>query len=424
MTPHCYIRRNMKKRFLAIVLAALLLAALLLAGCSNTGDIDGTDISDTPSAPSDNSVSTTTTARVSVVEDQPENTTTSEAVVTTPAADDKPEAFPTPYPTGSVEDEEMLAFFKSVIQSAEIAESLFSGEYTLIPLGDSVGDGYRLISPDYADDLDSLTERMYGGIKYTFWEDHYGREVEDMLPEAVRETEQGVALYCGAAQQPFLIDVSTAVLTYLGEYEATVVALGTLDDSYIWRTYDMINGVRGWVVSEHSDETVTGEIALFNQLLITQRPTLDKIFGNVTPVTDDSGDWNPKLVTIEDDVYGHGFYNGLEIEPFMTVEEMRQYLRDTFTSEIAESYISLYVNRTYLEKEGKLYIISGSILPQMGEFSLDNYENRSISSYDVTSLVEWTDGDGVYTLPVTIIYRDGLWKLDTRLPMMRDRVIE
>ena len=413
----------MKKRFFAIALAALLLAALPLAGCSDTGDTGGaggTDTSDTPSAPAE----TTTTHRVSAVEDQPENTTAADTAETTPSADDKPEAFPTPYPMGSVNDPEMLAHFKSIIQAAEIAESVFSGEHTLIPLGGSVGDNYCLISADYAADLDSLTERMYGGIKYTFWEDHYGREVEDMLPEVVRETEQGIAMYCGTAKQPYLIDVSTVVITSLDDYGGTAVALGTLGDSYIWRTYTMHNGVRGWVVQEHSDETLTGEIALFNQLLITERPTLDKIFGNVTPVTDSNGDWNAQLVTIEDDAYGHGFYNGLEIEPFMTVEEMRQYLRDTFTSEIAESYISLYVNRTYVEKDGKLYIISGSILPQMGEFSLDNYENRSISSYDVTSLVEWTDGADVYTVPVTIVYKDGLWKLDTRLPMKKDRIIE
>ena len=398
------------------ILAAVL-AALLLAGCSNAGDTDGADASETSSTP----VSDITTARVSAVEDQPENTTTGESV-TVPVSDDKPEAFPPPYPSGSVDDPEMLSQFKNIIQSAETAESVLDGEYTLIPLSSSDGD-YRMISTEYAADMDDLIERMYEGFKYSFWEDHYGQEIEDMLPSLTRVTDEGVELYCGSSTQPYLMDISTAVITYLTEYNATVVALGTLGDKYIWRSYDLLNGVRGWVVREHSDETVTGEIAMFSQLLITQRSTLDAIFGSVTPVTDSNGDWNPQLVTIDGDIYGHGFYNGLEIEPFMTVAEMRQYLKDTFTSEIAESYISLYVNRTYVEKEGKLYIISGSILPQMGEFSLANYENRSISSYDVTSLVEWTDGDDTYKLPITITYEDGRWKLDTRLPMMKDRVI-
>ena len=406
----------MKKRFLAAALAAA--AALLLAGCSDADSAGGS----APAAPSD-PAETTTSQRVSVVEDQPENTTAGTAE-TTPAADNEPDSFPPPYPAGSVDDPEMLAHFKEIIQSAEIAQSIVSGEYTLIPVGSSAGDDYCLISPDYANDLDSLTKRMYECNTYTFWEEQYGWEAEDKLSELVRETEQGIALYCGETRQPYLIDVSTAVITSLTEYGGTVVALGTLGDSYIWRSYDMYHGSRGWLVDAYSDETVTGEIALFTRLLLTQRPTLDMIFGNVTFITDENGDRNPQLVTIEDDVYGHGFYNGLEIEPFMTVEEMRKYLRDTFTSEIAESYISLYVNRTYVEKDGKLYIISGSILPQMGEFSLDNYENRSLSSYDVTSLVEWTDGDGVYTLPVTVTYEGGLWKLDTRLPMMKDRVIQ
>ena len=177
-----------------------------------------------------------------------------------------------------------------------------------------------------------------------------------------------------------------------------------------------------WEVLRYNDVFVTGEMAVFDSLLIKTRDTLDKIFGNAVPVKT-GGDWNPQLVTIEDDIYGNGFYNGLEIEPFMTVEEMRQYLRDTFTSEIAESYISLYVNRTYVEKDGKLYIISGSILPQMGAFSLDNYKNTSTGTYSIISSVEWSDGEDSMTLPVTIAYEDGRWKLDTRLPMMRDRVI-
>ena len=403
------------------ILAAVL-AALLLAGCSNAGDTGVVDTSDTTLAPVPEE--TTTTARVSAVEDQPENTSASDAEESTdsPTHDAEPEAFPPPYPSGTVDDPEMLSQFKAIIQSAETAESVMNGEYTLIPLESGSGE-YRKISSDYAADLDDLTDRMYEGFKYSFWEDHYGDEIENMLPSLIKETEDGIALRCGAVTQPYLIDVSSAVITSLTEYNATVVALGTLGDKYIWRTYDLLNGVRGWVVQEHSDETVTGEIAMFSQLLITQRSALDTIFGNVTPVPDSNGDWNAQLVTIDDDIYGHGFYNGLEIQPFMTVEEMRQYLRDTFTSEIAESYISLYINRTYVEKEGKLYIISGSILPQMGEFSLANYENRSISSYDVTSLVEWTDGDEIYKLPITITYEGGRWKLDTRLPMMKDRVI-
>lgn len=397
----------MKKHFLAVVLAAL-----ILAGCS------GAETSDTSSAP----ISTTTPPHVSAVEDQPENTS-ADTEETTPVGGDNPEAFPLPTPIGSVNAPEMLAKFRSIIQSAATAESVLSGEHTLIPVGESIGDDYYMISVVYASNLDSLIERMYEGCKYTFWEDQYGCEIEDMLPEVVKETEQGVALYCGEAEQPYLIDVTSSVLTSLSEHSATVVALGRLGDSYIWRTYNMYNGVRGWVVQNYSDDTVTGEMALFTQLLITRRPTLDMIFGNVTPVTDSNGDWKAKLVTIEDDIYGHGFYNVLEIEPFMTVAEMRQYLRSTFTSEIAESYISLYVNRTYLEKNGKLYIIDSSILPQMGEFSLDNYENRSVSTYNITSLVDWTDGDEVYTLPITITFDGELWKLDTRLPMMKDRMI-
>ncbi|MCM1055593.1 MAG: IseA DL-endopeptidase inhibitor family protein [Bacteroides sp.] len=365
-----------------------------------------------------------TTARVSAVEDQPENTSAvSEAGASFSAETAPPDGFPAPYPSGAVEDDTVLSHFKEIITAAETANSVLYGKNTLIPLKGTESGGYRLISPDYAADVGELTERMYEGFKYSFWEDKYGDEVENMLPELVLEVDNGIMLSVAEKEAPVVIDVSSAVLTELNETTALVTALGTQGDRYIWRTYDMLNGVRGWVVRMYEDETVTGEIAVFSQLLIDKGVTLNKIFGNAKPVTDENGDWNPQLVTIENDVYGHGFYNGLEIEPFMTVEEMRQFMRDTFTSEIAESYIKLYINRTYVEKDGRLYIINGSILPQTGEFSLASYENRAISSFDVTSAVEWTDGENTYTVPVTIAYEDGLWKLDTRLPMREDRVI-
>ena len=76
-----------------------------------------------------------------------------------------------------------------------------------------------------------------------------------------------------------------------------------------------------------------------------------------------------------------------------------------------------------MEKDGRLFIISGSVLPQTGEFSLENYKNVSLGTYAVTSTVEWSDGEKSISVPVTIAYEDGKWKLDTRLPMREDRVI-
>lgn len=416
------------KKFMATTAAVL----LLLSACdSNKPDNDGSATAPVLTTPavtdSDVSAEETTTARVSAVEDQPENTSaTSEQgesapEETTPAL--QPDGFPAPYPTGAVDDSERLSEFKEIIKSAETANSVFYGKHTLVPLSGEAREGYAAIDAEYASNMDELTKRMYEGFKYSFWEDKYGEEVENMLPSVVAEGEAGLRLSVGETEEPAVIDVESAVIIELDEVDATVVALGTQGDKYIWRTYDMLNGVRGWVVRMYDDEEVTGEIAVFSQLLIDKRITLDKIFGNAKAVTDENGDWNIQLVTIENDIYGHGFYNGLEIEPFMTVEEMRQFIRDTFTSEIAESYIRLYINRSYVEKDGHLYLIDGAVLPQMGEFSLAEYENRSISSFDVTSAVDWSDGERSYRVPITIKYEDGLWKLDTRLPMRADRVI-
>ncbi len=248
-----------------------------------------------------------------------------------------------------------------------------------------------------------MKSRVYSGFAYYYFENTYNEKVRELLADITEETDDGIMMKYGDTGEFTLIAVDSAVITAFDGENADVTALGKKGDKYIWRTYDMAEGNDYWEVLSYTDVTVTGEMAVFDSLLIKTKDTLDKIFGNAKPVKTGE-DWNPQLVTIEDDIYGNGFYNGLEIEPFMTVEEMRQYLRDTFTSEIAESYISLYVNRTYVEKDGKLYIISGSILPQMGDFSLDNYKNISTSTYSLTSAMEWSDGDDTLTLPVTIAY--------------------
>lgn len=414
----------MKKRTTAFAAALM----LLLSACKPTDSPNNqSNLTNTAPTSSASQLPTeeTTAAKVSAVEDQPENTSSAatQTEEVPPETASAPDGFPAPYPSGTVEDSERLAEFREKIKAAETADSVFLGAHTLIPTNGEAMSGYVKINPEYASDMDELIERMYEGFKYSFWEDKYGEEVENMLPGVVKEGEEGLELLVSDIETPVVIDVSSAVITEFGETTAKVVALGTAGDKYIWRTYDMLNGVRGWVVRMYEDETVTGEIAVFSQLLIDKRVTLDKIFGNADAVKDENGDWNTRLVTIENDIYGHGFYNGLEVEAFMTVEEMRQFIRDTFTSEIAESYISLYVNRSYVEKDGRLYLISGAVLPQMGEFSLAEYENRAMSSFDVTSAVSWSDGENSYTVPITIKYEDGVWKLDTRLPMKADRVI-
>lgn len=409
-----------KNKFLS--LAATI--AIFISGCSNSSEGEVVTSHTESSAPTETAV--TTTGKISAVENQPEdtlppeNTTKTEVVV---PVTDKPEEFPTPYPAARVENAQLLKTLKEYIVKAETAESIFNGKNTLIPLKGSEKNGYMLIDPEYAEDMNDLVKRMYSGFAYYYFEDTYGEDVRDLLEEITKETDDGVMMKYSEGGDFILIDTDSAVITDLDGSYADVTALGKKGDKYIWRTYDMVEGSDYWEVRSYTDVQVTAEMAVYDSLLIKTYDTLDMIFGNGKPVKTGS-DWNPQLVTIEDDIYGNGFYNGLEIEPFMTVEEMRQYIRDTFTLEIAESYISLYINRTYVEKDGKLYIISGSILPQMGEFSLDNYKNTSTSTYAITSTVEWTDGDDTIALPVTIAYEDGKWKLDTRLPMKNDRVIQ
>ena len=264
-----------------------------------------------------------------------------------------------------------------------------------------------------------------------YWAEAYGYALDYLLYEdntmgspRVSYIEDKLAFFNCADRAQVKIDPTTSVISSMEGDHARVIALGSLDGKYYWKTYTMINGYRGWVVEKTDIQETSGEIAVFYQLLINEAETLDKIFGGAKPVMGEDGAQVIEDLKIKDDPYGHGFYKGLEIEPFMTVEEMRTYLRKTFTKEIAESYISLYVNRTFIESDGRLFMKEGAVLPQMGSFSLANYSSYVIGAFDVTSYVSWSDGEQEYNLPVTICYEDGVWKLDTRLPMKADRIMK
>lgn len=403
----------------------LLCGAVLLSGCSG-----GTETEITTTAQSQPAETEATTTSISALEGAPENTT--EPTYTGEPEIDYPDGFPVPYPVAGVQDEETLAMFKEIVSDAVTAESILHGSQTLVPLKERVEDDYYEIDAEYAETKSQLSKAVGASFATYYWAATYGYDLDYLLFEdtsfgmprvAYKGEEEKLSFYkCADELQPEL-DLSTCVITYLEGTSAEIVVLGTLDGEYYWKTFTMINGYRGWVVEATDLEKVSGEIALFSNLLIDQRAVLDKIFGNAKPVLDENSKQVREYIQIADDPYGHGFYYGLEVEAFMTVEEMREFIRETFTSEIAESYISLYVNRSYVEKDGRLFLIEGAVLPQMGTFSLQNYQNFTTGTFDVTSYVEWTDGTITYTLPVTVKYEDGVWKLDTRLPMMTDRII-
>lgn len=412
-------RYTMKKN--KVILTAVI-SALLLGGCA---DSQAPDISTEPIIKDETAA--TTTKKISAAENQPEDTispaNTSKTQVVEPGQN-KPDGFPDPYPSAKVEDKELSEKLKNLVGKAEIVESLLYGKNTLVPLIGAEKDGFKLIDGEYAKTVEALTAKMYESFTSYYWQDAYGSSGGELLKDIIKETKEGIWLSCADLEKRFVIEANSTVITEKGEDYALVTALGKKDKEFIWRTYRAVyDSNSGWKIGSYSDTGITGELAVFNKLLIESRDTLDKIFGNAAPVKTGEN-WNTQLITIEDDIYGNGFYNALEIEPFMTVEQMRQFMRDTFTSEIAESYISLYINRTFLEKDGKLYIISGSVLPQTGEFSLEDYTNISTGTYSVTSKVSWTGSGGAVTIPITVAYEDGKWKLDTRLPMREDRIIQ
>lgn len=409
----------MKKK----ILAAILLASLLLSGCSVTISPEGES---TTAAPEPEQSTDVTTSGVSAVEGLPEGTTTTVEYNNEPATD-TPDGFPVPYPVGTVEDDETLSQFKDIIKQCIVNESVLFGFQTKIPTGELLEEGYYLVDSEFATTISELEDTIAAPFASYYWKDTYSMSLDDLLTvdttlgrERVKMIDDKLALYKVAVDDQIIIDTDTAVLTYLkGDY-GTVVALGQLGEKYYWKTYDMINGYNGWVVEGESVEEASGEYALFSDLLVDKMATLSKIFGGAEPVYGDGSVQVLENINVEDDPYGNGFYYGLEVEKFMSIDEMKTFIRDMFTSEIAESYINLYVNRNFVESDGKLYMVRGAITPTLGTFDLSTYENVSIGTFDVVSNVTWEEDT---VLPITIRYDNGMWKLDTRLPMLADTVV-
>lgn len=404
---------------------AILLAAVVLSGCTVTISQDGEQTTTPPAitSPPENS-----TSNVGILEELPEETTAEQTTQYEEPPLDVPDGFPVPYPVGTVDDKESLEKFKNVIKEGIITESILKGYASKIPTTDLLADGYYLIDPEYAKTIDGLRKKVAAPFASYYWKDMYGLTLDQLLTEddslgavRVKFIDDKLGLYKIAVEEEPEINMDTAVLTYLkGEY-ATVVALGTLGEKYYWKTYELINGYKGWVVEKTSIEEATGEFAVFSKLLVEDMKTLDKIFGGAEPVFDDRGMQVMEHLEVENDIYGNGFYYGLEVEKFMSIEQMREFIRTMFTSEVAESYISLYVNRTYIEKNGKLYMVTGAILPRLGKFDLSDYETTSIGTFDVVAYVTW--GEDELRLPITVCYEDGVWKLNTRIPMLSDTIL-
>lgn len=405
-------------------IAAVFLAVAMLSGCTVTISQDGeetTPIVQLTPPPE-------TTSNVGVLEDLPEDTTTEATTQYEEPPLDIPDGFPVPYPVGTIDDEESLTLFKEVINNCIYTESILKGYACQIPTTDLLEDGYYQVDPEYAQTIKELEDKVGKPFASYYWADSYGLTLDQLLTEdeslgavRVKYIDDKLGLYKIAVEDEPAIDMDTAVLTYLkGDY-ATVVALGTLGEEYYWKSYELINGYRGWVVEKTSIEKATGEFAVFSKLLIEDMKTLDKIFGAAEPVFDDRGMQVMEYLEVQDDIYGNGYYYGLQVEKFMSIEQMREFVRTMFTSEIAESYISLYINRTYIESDGKLYMITGSILPRLGEFDLSEYETTSIGTFDVVAYVNWGEDD--MKLPITVCYEDAVWKLNTRIPMLEDTLL-
>lgn len=443
----------MRKKIFS-VLAAVMAVTLTFTACSNdntnseaTSDTTTAEITTTTEAVTDTAESeiepseSITETNVAVVEGAPENTTTEAAAETPPEEEVVEETFPIPTPTAGVINEELLEELKGIVIDAIAMEN-----FTLGYIGDNITStvleeesttvAYRQIDPEFASSTSELIEIVGAPFATYFWADEKGYTLENILTVnnvnggiLVKSVSGELAYRCSShAGTPLNFDFDSMVLLSItgeDEYaELCLVATDANGEAY-WRTYTMINGFRGWVVESYTQRAVTGEVYLFEQMLVETKPTLEKIFGGANPVIDASGNQVEKTIIVKDDPHGNGVYYGLQVEAFMSIQEMREYLQSIFISDIADAYISLYINGVYIEQDGELFISQGAVMPILGDFDTSSYQTQS---YDTEhkfykGFIDWSDGTNSLNVVMGITRDSGSWKISTKLPFSTSKVI-
>ncbi|MGN0650070.1 MAG: hypothetical protein ACI4KM_06505 [Oscillospiraceae bacterium] len=426
----------MKKR-----LYAVLAAAMLLTGCAQTSNSSSSEnLTDTAVA-SENQSSDYSENPAEETSSKADTTTETEATKTTAEEEISVPEFPLTaddyYPAmpdadeAAMADEALKAEITDVIRHSYFMEMLKYGACYVEDedfFGDSVpdaapkGDGayYEVkgvsdkeallalfreaFTEKYLSQLDPpLEEQLFGDIAQL-----YTDEGEFVNVPYFKEMNGKLLAYYTYNGVPLKPRYDELVITSATADEVCVSVAGTSLSYDNWKIGEFVlikdNGV--WKTDSFAWRTANYMGKLLSKRLNSDNlSTLGKICGTVTQTSEQG--------TIINDCW---YY---PVEPFMTIEEMRGFLRENFTDEAAKLY-EPYIN-CFVEQDGSLYRVwEGVSCPNPKSFG--SYEpTRSLpltSSFSnnvetSTSKIPWNDGFG-NTTEVLVVLANG--KIACELP--------
>ena len=428
----------MKKR-----LSAVLAAALLLTGCTKTSDPQNSENPADTSVPIGEPVATVETVTENA---QTETQAALETEEETPLEEDavseeeapefpiNPEDYYPAMPAAdeaAMADEALLAEITEVVKQSYFMELLKCGAcYTevaeffgdIVPEAAPKGEGSYLevkavsdkesllalfreaFTENYIATFDPpLEEQLFGDIAQL-----YTDEGELVNVPYFKEMDGKLLAYSAYNGVPMTPDYDGLVITSATAEEVCVSVAGTCLSNDNWSIGEFVLKNEGGVWKTDSfawrGADYMGKL-LSKRLSSDNLSTLGRICGSVTQTSEQG--------TIINDLW---YY---PVEKFMTIEEMRGFLKENFTDEAAalyEPYIDCFV-----EQDGVLYRVWEDVScpnpKSFGSYDItrslprtSSYANRVETS---TSLIPWSDGFG-NTTDVLVVLANG--KIACELP--------
>lgn len=432
----------MKKRLFAVIIAAL-----LLTGCTQTSNSSSSENPDGSAVTAENQSSDNKGTTAANTSSNANTSAETEATTTTPEEEISVPELPLSaedyYPAMPDEDEAAMADdalkaeITEVIRHSYFMEMLKCGACTagdedffgdVVPDAAPKGEGayyevkgasdkesllalfHEAFTENYLSQLDPpLEEQLFGDIAQLYTEEGefvevpYFKEMNGKL--LAYSTYNGVPLkphYDGlvitsATEDEVCVSVAGTCLSYdnwsIGEFVLKKDSGVWKTDYFAWRTADYMGKM------------------LSKRLSSNSLSTLGKICGSVTLTSEDGS-------IIKDRWY-------YPVEQFMTIEEMREFLRENFTDEAAKLY-EPYIEY-FIEQDGLLYHTNEAVSNSSVVFCPNP---RSFGSYDLThslpcstsfsnnvetstSKIPWNDGFG-NTTEVLVVLANG--KIACELP--------
>lgn len=256
-----------------------------------------------------------------------------------------------------------------------------------------------------------LDELLFGDSVYLHKDEKSG---EIMLPMYMT-VDGKLLVYQNYMGVPVKYRFSEPVISYADESTAEVCVAGTClsFDNWYMMNVSLVKHEEKWMIDKLETKEANHAGGWFEKLINNgNMKLLEKICGNCEYIEDSDG---TRRFEIFNDKHCY------QVENFMTIDEMKAFLKSIFTEDLAEWYISNYVGRFYQQNGNELYIEQYINPETIGSFDIVNSSCCFASYYPnggflIICSVPWYVGDEKRDVLIRIKNTENGIRISEKLP--------